>query len=277
MVNTSQIEEWNGEGGRYWAAHQERYDVMLSRLTTHLVAAMELAPADRVLDAGCGCGFTTRVAAARVTEGSVLGVDLSEPMLARARESVEREGLRNVRFERADVQVRDFPEAAFDVVISRLGLMFFDDPEAAFANLFRALRPGGRLVFLCWQEMAANEHRVVPLSAMSPYLSTPPRPSTAPGAFSLGDPERLRGLLGGAGFADVVLTPVTEPVLVGGDAADAADFLRRLPSIRTPLEEVDEPTAAKAVDAMRDALAAYETPQGVQLGSAAWLVRARRP
>lgn len=274
MVNGAQTEQWNGETGRFWAAHEDQFDAMLSRLTTHLIAAADIAPTDRVLDVGCGCGATTRMAAERAVDGSVLGVDVSEPMLQRARASSD--ALPNVAFERADAQVRAFPAGAFDMVLSRFGLMFFDDPPAAFGNLAAALRPGGRLVFLCWQELARNEQRVVPLQAIAAHVAVPGSTADGPGPFSLAEAERIRGLLAGAGLSDIAIQSVEEPVLVGVDADAAAEFTRHNPTIRGLLADVDESTAAAAVAALRSALSAYQTPAGVLLGSAAWLVTARR-
>lgn len=274
MVNCEQTEQWNGETGQFWAAHEDHYDAMLDRLTVHLIAAANISATDHVLDVGCGCGATTRTAAERALNGRVLGVDVSEPMLERAR---ARSGaLPNVAFERADAQVRVFPAGAFDVVISRFGVMFFDDPPAAFGNLAMALRPGGRLVFLCWQELARNEQRVVPLRAIAAHVAVSGSTTDGPGPFSLADPERVRELLAGAGLSDLAIQSVEEPVLVGADADAAAEFTRHNPTIRGPLADVDESTAAVAVAALRSALSAYETPAGVLLGSAAWLVSARR-
>src|SRR5262249_31427945 len=147
--------------------------------------------------------------------GAVLGVDVSAPMLARARERAERAGLPNVRFEQADAQVHGFDAGAFDVVISELGVMFFDDPAAAFGNLRRALRPGGRLAFLCWQAQERNPYRMVPRRVIAAHVPIPDGPPPgSPGAFSLAEPEVVRELLGGAGFARVALEPVTESLLV---------------------------------------------------------------
>lgn len=278
MVNAEQTEQWNGETGQFWAEHEDHFDAMLSPLTTHLVAAAAVGSADRVLDVGCGCGATTRMVAEQASAGTVLGVDLSEPMLARARQQVADAGLRNARFERGDAQVHDFAEDAFDLVISRFGMMFFDDPPAAFSNLTLALRPGGRIVFLCWQELARNEQRVVPLNAIAAHVPVPDVGNQdAPGPFSLADPARVRDLLVGAGLCDIVAASVTEPVVVGANASEAAEFARHLPTIRSLLAAADETAAAAAVAAVREALVPYETPAGVLLGSAAWLVTARRP
>ncbi|GAA1663814.1 class I SAM-dependent methyltransferase [Fodinicola feengrottensis] len=272
MANAEQAVKWNGESGQFWAAHDDRYDAMLRPLTARLLSAAHLVPTDRVLDVGCGCGATTRIAA--TLAGQVLGVDLSEPMLARARErAADRD---NVRFEAADVQSYDFGAGAYDAVISQLGVMFFDDRETAFGNLRRALRPGGRLAFVCWQDENRNEHRTVQLAALAPYVQRQAeQPADAPGPFTLADPEVVRTLLANTGFVDVTMAALTEPLPVGTDAADAAEFVQHIPSNRAALADLPEETLAEFGAALRDRLLAYETPQGVLLRSAAWLVTAR--
>jgi ubiquinone/menaquinone biosynthesis C-methylase UbiE len=139
------------------ALHPDFYDTELRRHNVHFRAAADVQPDDRVLDVGCGTGQTTRQAAHVAVAGSVLGVDLSEPMLERARQLSADEGLRNVSYEQADAETHPFPAAGFDLCISRFGTMFFADPVAAFTNIGRALRPAARLVMLVWQSRRRNE------------------------------------------------------------------------------------------------------------------------
>ncbi|HEV7652941.1 MAG TPA: methyltransferase domain-containing protein [Actinophytocola sp.] len=258
---------WGGEPGEFWAANDLRYDAMLAPLTPHLLDAAALTPADRVLDVGCGCGNTTRLAARQA--GEVVGVDVSEAMLTRARQRTEEAGLVNARFLRGDAQTTPFEPA--DVVMSQLGVMFFADPAAAFANLRRT---GGRLAFLCWQRLELNENRVVLREALGAYLDMP-APHTTRGALSLADPDTIRSLLGDAGFTDVELRDVREPLPAGRDADDAAAFALTEPSTAEGLAAAGPAAARQAADALRSAYAARETPKGVLLGSAAWLVTAR--
>jgi SAM-dependent methyltransferase len=273
MTNTEQARAWDGEAGRHWAAYQDRFDTMLSRLTVHLIMAAQIAATDRVLDVGCGCGETTRIAARVASRGAALGIDLSGPMLERARVRAERQSVGNVAFEKADAQVAELP--TFDVALSRFGVMFFDDPQAAFANVLRSLRPGGRLAFLCWQ-VADNPYFAVVRSALKAF-GTSPEIGDGPGPFSLADPVRVRGLLTGAGFGDVAVDPVNEPVCPGADADEAAEFLLKSGTAQAILADADEATVTKAAVALRTALLPYETPDGVLIESAAWLVTARRP
>jgi len=158
IVNVDQAAAWDGPDGTYWAAHQARFDDAIQPHHAQLIAAAAIAPGEAVLDIGCGNGLTSRDAArAAGPGGEVLGVDLSGPMLARAEQSAKDEGLGTIRFEQADAQVHPFEAGAFDVAISRFGVMFFADPVAAFTNIASALRPGGRLAMLVWQALAANE------------------------------------------------------------------------------------------------------------------------
>ena len=275
MPNTAQTEEWNGATGAYWASHDERYDAMLRPLTERLFAATPIAATDQVLDVGCGCGNTTRIAAKRAIDGTTLGVDLSEPMLAQARVRANQQGLTNVRYQRADVQTHDLGASRFDLVISQLGVMFFDDPTQAFTNLRRALRSGGGISFICWQELARNDHRVVPTKAIAAHLDLPASSSPcASGAFSLADPDRVRTLLTDAGFREITIDPVSAPLLAGTDANEATEFYLQLPSIRTVLEHAEPAAVAGARAELRRTLSAYETPEGVLLDSASWLVSA---
>jgi SAM-dependent methyltransferase len=276
-TNERQRQEWNDAMGRHWAAQQARFDRMLSGLTPHLIAAAEISGSDQVLDVGCGCGETTRLAARHAAAGGVLGVDLSEPMLARARSLAARENLADVRFEVADAQVDDLGEAVFDVVLSRFGVMFFDAPEAAFGNLRRSLRDGGRLAFLCWQDVARNPYFTVPFKAVAEFLPAddgPPR--SGPGPFSLAEPPHVVELLGGAGFTGIGLRPVTEPLRMGADVSDAIAFLRDHPALAPLFAAADEKTAAKAESALRPALEPYQTADGVRFDAAAWLITATR-
>ena len=157
IANADQIAAWDGEEGDRWTEHEERYEASARRHSRRLLEAAQILTSDRVLDVGCGCGGTTRDAARIAGSGTALGVDLSRRMLDQARERSRAEGLTNVRFEQGDAQVYTFDANAFDVAISRFGVMFFDDPVAAFRNVGRALRPGGRVAFLVWQELRKNE------------------------------------------------------------------------------------------------------------------------
>jgi SAM-dependent methyltransferase len=279
IANHEQARHWNSDEASHWVTHQAAHDRMLAPFTDMLLGAAALSPGDRVADIGCGCGATTRAAAQTVTPGPALGVDLSGPMLARARADAQAAGLENATFEQADAQVHPFGDASFDAVISRFGIMFFADPVAAFANLRRATRPGGRLAFICWQDFTANEWLLVPGAALARHVTLPDlAPPGAAGMLAFADPGRVRAVLTGAGWRDIDVAPRHTSILVGGGGTldDAVEFLRKGSMGRAMLAGASAGTAARALHAVRDALAQHLTRDGVSLGAAVWCVSAIR-
>ena len=231
---------------------------------------------DRVLDIGCGTGRTTRDAARSAAQGSALGVDLSAPMIERARELARVEGIHNVAFEQGDAQVHRFPEGGFDLAISRFGTMFFDDPAAAFANVAVALRPGGRLVMMVWQAHERNEWNVAIERALAPEGSPGPAPEGRE-PFSLGDRDTVEAILGAAGFGEATFTDVHQPVYYGPDVAAALEWVGGFTSTRESLARLGAAAAEQALDRLREALAAHAGEGGVWFDSRAWIIEARRP
>lgn len=252
------------------------YDAELRRHNEALRGACGIQVRDHVLDIGCGSGQTTRQAARTAGAGSALGVDVSAPAIERARELARAEGLRNVTFERADAQVRQFPAERFDVAISRFGTMFFADPGAAFTNIGRALRPGGRLVMMVWQAAERNEWDVTIRRSLRAAEEPAALSSGGPDPFSLADPPAVTELLQAAGFADVAFADVREPVYYGPDAAAALNWVRGFTSTSQALNRLDPAAAAHALEHLRDALAAHATADGIRLNSRAWIITARR-
>jgi len=273
-TNAEQLAAWDGDEGDYWAAHADHYDRAVAAYHGPLMAAAGIASDHEVLDVGCGTGQTTRDAARLAPDGSALGVDLSSQMLDVARQRAVAEAVANARFEQVDAQVHPFGEAVLDVVLSRTGAMFFGDPDAAFANLAAALRPGGRLALLTWRPVTENEWLPAFAAALAPGRDLPLPPPGAPGPFALSDPDRVRGLLEGAGFADVRLDPLTEDMWFGADAEDATRFV--LGQLGWMLQGADEDERTRAEAALRETAAAHRTDEGVLFGSAAWLVTAVR-
>jgi len=276
IVNIEQAAAWDGPSGESWLAREELQNAALAAPTERLLAAADMHSADRVLDVGCGTGDTTRACARRAVDGDVLGVDLSTAMLARARERAVAEGLDNVTFEQGDAQVFPFPAAAFDCVVSRFGVMFFADPEAAFANLARATAPGGRFVAVVWQPFERNEWVAVPRAALAIGRDLPPVPSDVPGPFGLADPERTRALLEAAGFDAVTVADVAVPYWYGPDVETAVAFAREIGVLRGLLDDLDDRGTARAVDALHAAMSEHVTDQGVELDSRTWVISAVR-
>ncbi len=240
--------------------------------------AAALAPGARVIDVGCGCGQSALEIAERVgPTGSVLGVDLSTPMLEQARARARAAGLAHIRFDEADAQTHAFGTGAYDVVYSRFGVMFFADPDAAFGNLRRALRPGGRLAFVCWRTLPENPWMAVPLGAALQHL--PPLPIPAPGApgpFAFADAERVRGILTRAGFAEPRFEQVDEVLSIGGggDLDATVNFLLQLGPTAAALREAGPEKAQVVGAAVRESLGPFMTADGVRMPSASWVVTA---
>lgn len=269
--NADQVRAWDGPTGDFWADNADRFDAGVARYREPFLDAAAIAETDSVLDVGCGAGQVTRDAARRASAGSALGVDLSGRMLDLARRTAEAEGVDNATFRQADAQTHPFDPGSFDVALSRHGSMFFGDPPAAFANIARALRPGGRLVLLTWQGYDRQEW----LRTFRGALAAGPIPTTGPSPLSLSDPDVVRALLTGAGFADVTVGGVAEPMWFGADPEDALRFVAGQQA--GLLADLDGVTRAAALDTLRAALTDHRTERGVEFDSAAWLVRATRP
>ncbi len=273
--NTAQAERWNGWGGRHWVDYAAAYDRQLQPFGDALLAGAALVSGEVLLDVGCGAGTTT-LAAASVARAAV-GVDLSAPLIEQARERAA--GRDDVEFRVADAQTTPLA-ARFDVIISRFGVMFFDDPRAVFANLRRGVPPGGgRLAVLCWQGLERNDWMRIPGEALARVvpLGDLAEPSQ-PGPFSLGDPDQVVSILTDAGWRDVTLDSVTAPVLLGGGGTvdEVVEFQRGSSLGRSALTGAAEDVERRALDALRAALAEFDTGAGVALPGAAWLVRAAR-
>jgi SAM-dependent methyltransferase len=272
IANERQAAAWNGPEGLHWAQNADHYDAMAAGINEPLLAAAAIGAEDRVLDIGCGTGFVSRLAARHAVRGHVLGVDISGPMLDRARATAAAEGITNVRFEQGDAQVHPFPPAGFDVAVSRGGVMFFDDHVAAFTTIRRALRPGGRLAFAGPQPGGSAPEHARAFAAVAPLMR---RPSPAArGMGSLTDPARIEAVLTGAGFTNVSITGAEVPCVWGRDADDAVAFYFGTGPVSANLAGVDAATVARVRDQVRAALREFETPAGVSVLGAVWVVTA---
>jgi SAM-dependent methyltransferase len=272
-TNVEQLRAWDGDEGEYWAGNAEYFDRSVAPYHERLLAASAIGADARVLDVGCGTGQTTRDAARAASAGTALGIDLSSRMLEYARRRAAEEGVPNVTFAQADAQIHPFDPGGYDVAISRTAAMFFGDHDAAFANIGRALRSGGRLALVAWQPLAGNEW----VRAISGALAAGralPAPPTDRGPFSLSEPDRVRDLLTVAGFADVELEGTTAGMWFGTDADDAHRFVLGL--MGWMLEGLDDAGRARAVDALHATMTGHETPDGVLFDSAAWTITATR-
>jgi len=251
------------------------YDAELRLHNQALRLACDIQRQDRVLDIGCGTGQTTRDAGRAAVAGSALGVDISADMIARAQALTDAEGLANVRFERADAQLHPFPSESFDVVISRFGTMFFEDPVTAFSNIRRAIGSAGRLVMMVWQAHEANEWSVSIERSLEGSDPAPRNPPAGSDPFSLADPSKVQRILEAAGFANITFADIGEPVYYGEDVAAALDWVRRFKYSQEVLQRLDTPSAERALERLRQTLESHNRRPGVWLNSRAWIITAR--
>jgi SAM-dependent methyltransferase len=276
-ANAAQEEYWNGRAGETWTELQRLLDMELRPLGLEVQAALRLKPGERVLDLGCGAGETSLDLAAAVSPGgAVLGVDLSRPMLALAAQRVSDSDL-DIQFQPADAQTSDFGGERFDAAFSRFGVMFFADPAAAFANILKALKPGGRLAFVCWRPASENPVMTVPFAAVEHLVPPqPPSDPLAPGPFAFADPERVRRILGEAGFGQVAIRPFDAEV--GGWTLDEALIVaQRVGPLGAILRENPD-LRSKVLDAVARALQGHADADGrIRLGAAVWIVTATAP
>lgn len=277
--NAEVIRWWAQMEGPHYVTEAARYDTMLEPFSDAMFEAANLQPGDRVLDVGCGTGATTIEAAMSVRpDGVAVGVDVSPPMLAVARERATSTGATEAEFVQADAQVHAFEEASFDALISRNGLMFFGDPDAAFANLARALRPGGRIAFVAPQGLDRSEWIMAAGLAAAPHIGIPQGiDPNAPGPYGLADPDRTHAILERAGFTRISIESLIRPMRIGTDVDDALGFLRTMPRVAELFAAAPLDKRSAATDAVRAALAPYAGEDGVVMhDNGEWLVSALR-
>jgi SAM-dependent methyltransferase len=268
-----QVAYWNGPAGERWAKEQTDLDAMLRPFGEAVLGAARVTSDERVLDVGCGCGDTSLTLASLVGPGGhVLGVDVSRPMLERAK--ARGGGIAQLAFRLADAATEPVGPGAFDLLVSRFGVMFFPDPLRAFTHLRTALRAGGRMAFVCWRPLADNPWATVPFEAAARVLGRPePEPPDAPGPFAFGDPGRVQGILSGAGFRAVTSRPFQGAMSVEASSLDeAAAAVARLGPVARLLVDRDAADVARAVAAIREVLPPHVSPGGrVSLAAGAWV------
>jgi SAM-dependent methyltransferase len=272
--NQEQLDAWEGRSGHYWAANALWFDRAIGAYNGDLFAAARIRPLDDELDVGCGAGSTTRHAAKLALQGKAVGIDLSTPMLTLARQAAVNEGVTNVEFIHGDAQVFPFDDARFDLALSRTGAMFFGDSLAAFKNIHRSLRCGGRLALLTWQAFRENEWMRCITRAMSGDAEPEAPPPDAPGMFALSDPARVTAVLTSAGFSKIQLRAVAQPMNYGASVEQAAAFIFGL--AEWMLEDGDERQRSLAMEGLTREVLDHQTRDGIQFGSAAWVIMASK-
>jgi SAM-dependent methyltransferase len=275
-VNAEQRRNWNELSGPAWVAEAEQIGAQIRPFGLPALARIEAAAGHRVLDVGCGGGETTLALAELVgSTGSVLGVDVSRPLLDHALGAAKSAGMTHVSFTLADAQTAELPEASFDRLFSRFGVMFFQDPLAAFTNLRKALKHDARMAFVCWRSMEVNPWMRVPLVAASAHVELPRPEPHAPGPMAFADEARTRGILEGAGFREVAFEVVDAPMNVGGGLASldaTVAFMTRIGPAAGVLRQAAPEARAAAIESIRAALSPYLGPTGVVMPASVWLV-----
>ena len=263
---------WNGPGGKMWLASYERIERTVTPFGEPALAAAAARPGERVLDIGCGTGATTAALARAVApQGQVLGADIAETLVSAARAQM----IANATFVVGDAATQPFEAASFDLVFSRFGVMFFGDPVAAFKNLRRALKPNGRLVFVCWRTPQENPWGLVPMRAAMPHLPPFERPGPEdPGQYSFGDRVRVERILKDAGFGTPSFNPLDLPIRLGKDMAEVLDSIARFGPLARLIAEATPAQVDRAKQAVAAALKPYESADGIALAGACWLVSA---
>lgn len=274
--------DWDGASGENWVVHQLRLDLMLQAFGDAAIEAAALKPGEHILDIGCGAGVTSLALAELIgTEGHVLGIDISPQLIARARAAARQDV--PVEFELADAATAPLPAHSFDVLFSRFGVMFFDDPVAAFGHMRQALKTGGRITFVCWRSAQENDWVRLPIAAIRPLVQPAPADPFAPGPFAFADPDRLSGLLAAAGFTDIAIAPfdTTIPYGHGNTRAEAIDDALELAFAVGPLARAlagqPDDIRAQAAEAVREAFSTRPGETSVLIDGAAWIATARNP
>jgi SAM-dependent methyltransferase len=275
--NADQIAYWNGPGGQRWSDRQAAQDVLLAPVARILVDRIRARSGERILDVGCGCGgLSIALAGQAAPGGSVLGVDISAPMLARAQAQAPAD--LPLHFVLADATVHPFEPASFDALVSRFGVMFFAEPAVSFANLHRALKASGRLVFACWREPKQNPWMMAPLQAV--YRHVPKLPEMAPddpGPFAFASEARVRRILGEAGFCDVAMEPraLSLDIAIGRGLDAAVQSALEIGPASRALQDHPPEVRMAAAESVREMLKPHLRGDSVTLPGSIWLVTAR--
>ena len=278
-ANAAQRRYWNTVAGPRWVASPGFRERRNQESLALLLARLGLKGGESVLEIGCGTGALTAPVAEAIGEGGrLVAVDISEPMLGAARQRIVERGLRNVTLSHGDAQVFEFEPAAFDLATSRMGVMFFADPAAAFRNIKGALKPGGRFVFACWAPLAENRHWLISYDIALHHLGPAPPPTHEPGPLAFGDPDYIRGFLAAAGFAEITVDRAHPTIIGGSPEEEARQALLMGPTARlieekNPAEETRQ-TIAREIEA---AFAAEARSGPIRLPATIFLVAARRP
>ena len=277
-INLKQKEFWSGSGGDVWVNKQSEMDIMLNPLGTKAISKLDLSKATKIIDIGCGCGATTLEIAKQLEEGEIIGIDISEPMLARAAKNASDQSLSNANFQVLDVQVDDMP-SDFDIAFSRFGVMFFEDPYQAFSNIYKSLKENGQLSFVCWQNPPLNPWQSLSLQVIKEYLDLPSPPPKSPGPFAFEDKNYISDILNQSNFKDIEIEDNQEDiVMASGKSIEEAceDYLTINPVVTEMLKNSKEELKDEILQALILKFSEFHNGDGLLFPSATWIVTARK-
>jgi len=279
-VNKNQKDFWSGKGGDIWVERQNAMDTMLSPLGEAALNKLNFNEEENVLDIGCGCGHTTLNIAKRIgPSGNVTGLDISEPMLKRAKESAFEMSITNTFFKCVDVQTEDLGDQIYSAAFSRFGVMFFEDSIAAFKNINKSLISGGYLSFVCWQSPAVNPWQSLFIQEVKKFLDLPSPPPRSPGPFAFMESEYVSSILEESKFQDITIEGHEAEVNMfsGRSLSDSVkDYISINPVVTQMLKESSENQIAEIVNSGIEAFSPYYSEKGLIFPSATWLVTARK-
>ena len=279
-VNKNQKDFWSGKGGDIWVERQNAMDTMLSPLGEAALNKLDFNEEENVLDIGCGCGNTTFNIAKRIgPSGNVTGLDISEPMLKRARESAVEMSVTNTSFKCVDVQTESLGDQVYSAAFSRFGVMFFEDSIMAFKNINKSLISGGSLSFVCWQSPAVNPWQSLFIQEIKKFLDLPSPPPRSPGPFAFMESEYVSSILEESKFQDITIEGYEAEVNMfsGRSLSDSVkDYISINPVVSGMLKESSENKIAEILNSAIKAFAPYYTEKGLIFPSSTWLVTARK-
>ena len=279
-VNKNQKGFWSGKGGEIWVERQNAMDTMLSPLGEAALNKLNFNEEENVLDIGCGCGHTTLNISKRIgSSGNVTGLDISEPMLKRAKESAVEMSITNTSFKCVDVQTEDLGDQIYSAAFSRFGVMFFEDSIAAFKNINKSLISGGYLSFVCWQSPAVNPWQSLFIQEVKKFLDLPSPPPRSPGPFAFMESEYVSSILEESKFQDITIEGHEAEVNMfsGRSLSDSVkDYISINPVVTQMLKESSENQIAEIVNSGIEAFSPYYSEKGLIFPSATWLVTARK-
>lgn len=277
--NIKQRQFWSGAGGDVWVNKQREMDIMLNPLGDRVIERLDLKSDSKIIDIGCGCGATTLEIAKKITQGEILGVDISEPMLDKATETAKEMSLSNISFEVKDVQVDVMPLNYFDIAFSRFGVMFFEDPFEAFKNIHSSLKEDGLLSFVCWQNASLNPWQSLSIQVIKEFLDLPAPAPKSPGPFAFEDKTYLEEILRESGFKGLEILDNREDIIMfsGKSIREACeDYLTINPVVTEMLKNSKPELTEEILEALVIKFSNFHQNDGLLFPSATWIVTAKK-